>query len=270
MFNRIFVRIQKLIRKSSDNNRLFRLVEELILIRFDNEEQAREEVKRLKRSGLNDDEIIKRLTYFEELQLLFKPFLQAGNFKDMINATATFSINPVIGKMDKSERKEFIKYLKILFNNDNISKFIGILFNKKNWRITWLLKMIEKENITSKQKIADEIGIDKTTLNKWLKDSFGDRFDNVRKINLKDYFEIMENITLEEGESLKKIGKNLNDYNDRLKKNLFEDRKSLLKKDEMEGLNYKSLKEDMKLEGLDKEIKKVPFRTAQKIVKRLS
>jgi hypothetical protein len=207
----------------------------------------------------------------DKIIYIFEPFTEISGLVNLIKSVSEIQSRAKATLKNLSEDE--IKILKKYADNvPDEKELFNFLFPAKNKILQKKLAtyFIEKQLATSKEKIAHEIGIDKATFNKWLNYFYGKKFNDVKKINFKDYCDIIYTLTLRENEGKSFIGNNLEEYVLRLDTDLVHNRGSLLKIDGMDDLYYKSLKENLKLQKLDSNMKKIPFSIKEQIVTKLS
>lgn len=248
-----------------------KILDQLLVARFGSLKKAKGEVLKISNNGTIDDDgfqKILKMIFYKQIQKLLICFFKGEDYKGLIKSTTQLEELDLFEGLTIEEKRCFLVYLKRILSNEFFSQLP--IFAKKQNSKKALLNKITNSKITSKSKIAEEIGVDRETLNKWLSHYFGNRFDGKRKITFEDYIEIMQKFSLGEGETKTFIGKNTSEYSERLENELVHNRNSLLDEDELKGLNYKSLKENLIMQKIDSDMKKIPFRFKEKIVKDLS
>lgn len=248
-----------------------KILDQLLVARFGSLKKAQNEVLKVSNNGTIDDEgfqLILKMIFYEQIQKLLICFFEGKDYKDLIKSTTQLEEIDLFEGLNLEEKRSFLVYLKRIFSNDFFAQ-LPIFEPKRNSKKE-IFNKITTSNITNKDEIAQEIGIDKTTLNKWLSHYFGNRFDGKRKITFEEYIEIMQMISLGESETKTFIGQNTSEYLERLENDLVHNRSSLLNEEELEDLNFKSLKENLIKQKKDSDMKKIPYRMKNKIVKDLS
>ena len=264
---------EKIISKQSHND-LHLFLNKMCVIRFGSEEKAKKEVHKLSKNGVLDEDGFNKLMellYLDKIYELLKPLSETTGLISMIKGAQVFQnkSTDLLETLNDDEKLILRKYVENLTSKkDSLNFFFpGESTTVQNKLMN---SLIEKQLLTSKGKISDEIGVDKSTLNKWLKFFFRNKFKNARRISLKDYFKILLKISLRKDETKSFISNNLEEYVLRLDTDLVHNRGSLLKIDGMDDLYYKSLKENLQLKNLDSSMKKIPFSIKEQIVTELS
>lgn len=269
----MFNKLAKVIEKNIDFDFTKEFIERLAIIRFGSMEEAENVAKSLNNTNKWTDESFNeflKLLYLDKFKEIFEPIVFANGYIELFKKLAglTNKINSVLTNMDNQELEVLNKYLNEIRKDKYFEKAAkkGI-FGKKRYS----LQILGKLKVTTKDEISKEIGIDKETLNKWLENSFGKKkFFNTRKINLLDYLIIMLKFSTAEHEKKGFMNDDINAYADRLTNDLVHNRADLLNDERLDDLNYKSLKENLKLQKLDKNNKKIPYSEKEKIASRLS
>lgn len=256
--------------KNSDIGR--KIIFEMCKIRYGGYEKAIQEIDKLSKNGVLDEQ------GYEELmkQIIMDKFLYVFNIEDSSNKFKgiVWMARLVIGakerlikiypELDNDQRILIEKYINAIQNLDNNIKFIFPGYTQKTLHRLGLKKLKY-----SKNDISEDIGINKRTLNKWLKHYYNTKYDNIRKVTFKTYFNIISKFTLKEDESLSFIKDNSDIYLNRLDSDLINNREDLIKTEGLDDLNYKSLKENLKLQGLDSDMKKIPFSLKESFIKKI-
>jgi len=248
-----------------------KILNQLLVARFGSLKKAQNEVLKISNNGTIDDDgfhLLLKMIFFEQLQKLLLWFMGGKDYKGLIKSVTQLEELNLFEGLTLHEKRCFLFYLKRIFSNEFFAQ-LPIFESKQNSKKE-IFNKITNSNITNKDEIAQEIGVDKATLNKWLSHYFGNRFDGKRKITFEEYIEIMQMISLGENETKTFIGQNTSAYSDRLENNLVHNRASLLKEKELEDLNFKSLKENLVKQKKDSDMKKIPYRLKDKIVRDLS
>ncbi len=254
---------------SADRN--VTIFERLTIIRFGSEKAAKEIVTSLAIDGVLTDEgmtALLELMYLDKFFAIFQPLLKVKGFKSLFQELTCIKprAKKVLAGMNNQEIDMLLHYFENFATDETISDLLPFSNGKSRRAFKW----IENSNVTSKERIAKEIGIDKETLNKWLKFYFKRRFDNSRKITLKEYFEIMLRFSLTKKDEVKTIKNDIESFSKRLETDLVHNRSSLLTDERLEGLNEKSLKENLDIQKLDSDMKKIPFSLKEKIIGKMS
>lgn len=248
-----------------------KILDQLLIARFGSLKKAQSEVLKISNNGTIDDDgfqLLLKMIFFEQLQKLLLWFMGGKDYKGLIKSVTQLEELNLFEGLTAEEKRDFIIYLKCILSNEFFAQ-LPIFQSKRNSKKE-IFNKITNSNITNKDEIATEIGIDKATLNKWLSLYFGNRFDGKRKITFEEYVEIMQKVSLGENETKNFIGQNTSVYSDRLENDLVHNRSSLLKEEELEDLNFKSLKENLAKQEKDSDMKKIPYRMKDKIVRDLS
>ncbi|MEE4001399.1 hypothetical protein V1T75_13725 [Tenacibaculum sp. FZY0031] len=188
----------------------------LIIVLFDGDyKKAEEKFEEMEKASLNDEEIIHGfLQQFPVLELfkeVFEVIKKSYNISDFVHQLSK-NEEKIISLFERVPKEQFLKLVKLYSENrviieSHITDFFG-------------LDIVEKEEVvkiffkTTKQEIADEFNVNKRTFNKWLKELFGNRFDNRRIIYIHDYIEIF-NTFIDDGKEYLE----LSDFN-KIKKRL--------------------------------------------------
>nr|WP_320118466.1 hypothetical protein [uncultured Marinifilum sp.] len=248
-----------------------KIFNQLLVARFGSRKKAQNEVLKISNNGAIDDDgfqVLLKMIFFEQLQKLLLCFMGGKDYKGLIKSVTQLEELNLFEGLTLNEKRCFLVYLERILSNEFFTQ-LPIFESKRNSK-KQIFNEITNSNITNKDEIAQEIGIDKTTLNKWLFHYFGNRFDGKRKITFEEYIEIMQKFSLGENETKTSIGQNTSAYSDRLENDLVHNRSSLLKEEELEDLNFKSLKDNLVKQEKDSDMKKIPYRLKDKIVKDLS
>ncbi|WP_417800023.1 hypothetical protein [Tenacibaculum sp.] len=188
----------------------------LIIVLFDGDyKKAEEKFEEMEKASLNDEEIIHGfLQQFPVLELfkeVFEVIKKSYNISDFVHQLSK-NEEKIISLFERVPKEQFLKLAKLYSENrviieSHITDFFG-------------LDIVEKEEVvkiffkTTKQEIADEFNVNKRTFNKWLKELFGNRFDNRRIIYIHEYIEIF-NTFIDDGKEYLE----LSDFN-KIKKRL--------------------------------------------------
>ena len=266
---------KQILKANNDNtNRiLIEVFERILILRIGNRDKAIEFIKSYAVNGILPNYGILRMLLvlnLDKLFLIFKPLINADGYIQLFKNIATLkqSAQKHLSNLTDEEKTTLYVFIQTAVQDKELKHlmFESIGISGKGNIEKWFLKM----RVSSKSKIADELNIDKKTLDKWLYHFYGKKFRGVRKITLEDYFDIMLNFSLAEGEHKTQICKNLSVYADRLENDLVHNRKTILKDENLEELNYKSLKENLHLQQLDSDMKKVPYSIKVKYIEKLN
>ncbi len=249
------------------------LFEDLLIVRFGSKEKAKLIVEGLAPTGVFGDDAFRellRLSYLDSFIYLIKPIAEAKGLIELMRAASQFKARTqdVLRNMPDDEKEAYKRYMGFISKDNAVLDYLP----KRRTRLTirMLMSLIGDSHITSKEKLATELTIDKKTLNKWLHHFYGRKFDAKRKITFKEYIDIMLKFSLKDSENREWISENLANYSSRLDNDLVHNRRSLLDDEELQGLNYKSLKENLVLQGLDTGLKRIPFSVKEMIIQKLS
>lgn len=250
------------------------ILDQICILRFGSEEKAKKKVLKLSHNGTLDENGFNKLMellYLDKIIDVFKPLTEKAGLINLIKAASEVQIRAknLRQNLSKEEFKIIQSYIE---NIPDEKEYLSLLFPGKTKIVQnkMIGTLVNSMFSTSKEKIAKEYKIDKKTLNKWLNHFFGKKFDNVKKIKFKDYLQITLKFSLRENEDKFFIGKNLEEYVLRLDTDLVHNRCSLLKIDGMDDLYYKSLKENLKLQNFDSDLKKIPYSMKEQIVDKLN
>lgn len=204
MFVKIIEKIDKQFLDKINQEVLLLIIQELMNVLFDgNYEKADEKFEEIEKASLNDDEIINGfmnqfpvLELFKEISGVIKG---SSNITDLINKVC-YNEENIISIFERVPKEQLLKLVNIYDENIEMIKSI--------FTQIYDLDEFEKEEVTkvffktTKQEIANEFNVNKRTFNKWLKEFFGNRFDNRRIIYIHEYIEIFNTLVGEGKEYL--------------------------------------------------------------------
>ncbi|PRY98200.1 hypothetical protein BY457_11012 [Marinilabilia salmonicolor] len=247
--------------------------ERLLTLRFNGEKEARAALQNYAVNGVLEEKGFERLLCdlnLDKLYYIFYPLVYSDNYIQLFNALIHIKsrAKSTICSMTQTEKQSLFSFLEDLQRDKVINELI--FPESKTGGPKKSLNRLLEINFTSKASIAKELNIDKKTLNKWLAVFYEDKYRDSRKIKLKDYLDIMMNFSLSETENKFSIGGDLDEYVDRLNNDLVHNRTSLLNIERLEDMNFKSLKENLKLQKIDSHVKKIPYSIKEQITDRLS
>ncbi|WBX77870.1 hypothetical protein PG911_06345 [Tenacibaculum ovolyticum] len=210
MFGKIIEKIDKQFLHKIDSEAFPLIIKELINLLFDgNYEKVNEKLEELEKTSLNDEEIVYGficqfpiLELFKEISGVIK---NSSNITDLINQVC-YNEENIISIFQRVPKEQLLKLVNIYDENiESIKSFFTDIFNLGEFEKREITRIFFK---TTKQEIADEFNVNKRTFNKWLKEIFGNRFDNQRVIFIHEYIEIFNALVDENKEYLE-----LTDFN---------------------------------------------------------
>lgn len=268
----MFGQLKEKIIKEHSIQELMDYGERLLIQRFGTEKRAKKALLDWQEQNPQADitDFISQSLFTKEINAVFEPIITTkgmlATMREMLNIPKRFTA--VINGMNHQDRLAFKYYLKSVLNSGELRNFFK---TQKNKRMTekGIERIIGKLNVTTKANIAKEFNVNKRTLNKWLKKSFGNKYEGVRRISVDDYREILLKFTLCEGEDNTFISKHIGEYQERLEKDLVHNQHMILQHEGMEGMTYRSLNESLRKKKLDNDFKKVPFSMKEHILEEL-
>jgi len=270
----MFKQLGKKLHKGLEIEKATLLLNKICIIRFGSLENAQKEIQKITNDKEELDEKgfqnLMELLLLDRIIPIFQPMLEVKGILSMM--VIPYKIKQNLEKQLPNFNESDLKILKIYAENipskkEQMDFFLPTKNKKKQSKI--LNNLAEKYLKTTKGKIAKELGIDPTTFNNWLHYFYGNKYDNARKIKLQDAADIIHKLSLRKEEPTTFITLNYEEYILRLNTDLVHNRESLLKIKEMDGLNYKSLKESLELLDFDSNMKKIPFSIKELILKQI-